>query len=287
MAMLEFFFRHYQPWVERFVFFDDGSTDGSREYLRSKPNVEVRPFRYADPDSFESSRKVVFHHCWKESQGLADWVIVLDVDEFLYHPSLDEYLRHCEHQGITCIPALGFEMITNTFPGSGESLARSRTRGVPSPWYCKLGMFNPDAMESVAFSGGSHSARMTGRVVLPKRDELLLLHYKKLGLDYLVARSAALETRRISRSRDLARGLSRHWGLPRKCLERQQIELRWQAINVTGRGTEPWRDYPHAVWWRSAHDPSCRSSGWTRFWKRQGNSIRKRLGRLIARMRRL
>ena len=30
--MLAFFFRHYDPWVDRYVIYDDGSTDGSLEY---------------------------------------------------------------------------------------------------------------------------------------------------------------------------------------------------------------------------------------------------------------
>ena len=41
--MLGFFFRHYDPLVQRYVVFDDGSTDGSLDFLRAHPKVEVRP----------------------------------------------------------------------------------------------------------------------------------------------------------------------------------------------------------------------------------------------------
>jgi Glycosyl transferase family 2 len=41
--MLGFLFRHYDPLVQRFVVYDDGSTDDSLEILRSNPKVEVRP----------------------------------------------------------------------------------------------------------------------------------------------------------------------------------------------------------------------------------------------------
>ena len=44
IRLLRFFFRHYDSLVDRFVMFDDGSTDGTIEYLRGKPKVEVRPF---------------------------------------------------------------------------------------------------------------------------------------------------------------------------------------------------------------------------------------------------
>src|SRR6185295_357335 len=52
MRMIGFFFRHYEPWVDRFIFYDDGSTDGTLELLASKTNVEIRPFAYTSPDSF-------------------------------------------------------------------------------------------------------------------------------------------------------------------------------------------------------------------------------------------
>ena len=56
MRMIGFFFRHYEPFVDKFIFFDDGSSDGTPELLASKKNVEVRPFTYAFPDSFKRSR---------------------------------------------------------------------------------------------------------------------------------------------------------------------------------------------------------------------------------------
>jgi glycosyl transferase family 2 len=42
MPMIGFFLRHYEPWVDKFIFFDDGSTDGTLELLASKSNVEIR-----------------------------------------------------------------------------------------------------------------------------------------------------------------------------------------------------------------------------------------------------
>lgn len=277
IAILEFFFRHYEPWVERFVFFDDGSNDGSREYLLSKPNVEVRPLRYDDPQSFQSSKKAVCDNCWKESRGSADWVIAVDVDEFLYHPSLESYLQSCRQNGVTCIPALGFEMITDSFPGAEENLARSRTLGAPAADYSKLGIFDPAAVENTNFTMGSHSARPSGRIVMPERDELLLLHYKKLGLDYFLARSAAIDARR--RSVDRANNWGHHHAATREQHEHRLAEQRGRLVDVMDPNAEFWRDHPERRWWRLPPEPSPEppSSGWTRFWNRQQNSIRKRL----------
>jgi len=248
--MLEFFFRHYEPWVDRFVFFDDGSTDGTLELLRSKQNVEVRAFHRIRPDSFSLSAQAVRNNCWKESRGRADWVIVTDVDEHLYHPRLKSYLRDCKRRGITCIPALGFDMVTDSLPSPHEHLARTRTLGAPSHGYSKLRVFDPNAIEKTNFGIGGHVAFPSGQCVLPERDELLLLHYKQLGADYVVPRNAALGKRLGKRD------IRNHWGiqffydLPK--YQRHVDELKRKLVNVTDSNYCPWRDHREPRWWRQS-----------------------------------
>lgn len=41
-AVLGFFFRHYDPWIERYIVFDDGSTDGTLDLLAQHGRVEDR-----------------------------------------------------------------------------------------------------------------------------------------------------------------------------------------------------------------------------------------------------
>src|SRR4029450_5864723 len=41
IRLLGFFFRHYDPVVQRYVIFDDGSTDGSLDLLRGPPEGRV------------------------------------------------------------------------------------------------------------------------------------------------------------------------------------------------------------------------------------------------------
>ena len=83
--MLPFFFRHYDGLVDQYFIYDDGSDDGSSELLSLHPKVEARRFQRTDPDSFVRSEQTFSNACWKESRGIADWVIVTDVDELLVH----------------------------------------------------------------------------------------------------------------------------------------------------------------------------------------------------------
>ena len=73
----------------------------------------------------------------------------------------------------------------------------------------KPAFFNPDAITDSGFGIARHSCNPRGRVVRPPRDEILLLHYKHLGLDYLLARHAELDARR--RSLDRERGYGYHY----------------------------------------------------------------------------
>src|ERR1017187_5857398 len=81
--MLPYFLRHYTQYGSVTVF-DNESTDAS---------VNVAKSWGANVFSFNSDKKYredILTHlrntCWKESK--ADWVIIVDVDEFIYHRNL-------------------------------------------------------------------------------------------------------------------------------------------------------------------------------------------------------
>src|SRR5262245_50214210 len=191
--ILPFFFRHYESWVQRFVIYDNGSTDETLALLAQKRNVEVRVFPWSDPASFILSHQALHNSCWKESRGRADWVVVTAIDEHLYHADMIRYLRHCKQKRITCIPALGYQMVTREFPETGAHLATACRFGAADWRMNKLRLFDPDLAESNIFLGG-HGAAPAGNVVYPPRDDVLLLHFKDLRIDYREQRNKLLLT---------------------------------------------------------------------------------------------
>lgn len=209
MRMLPFFFRHYCSFVDRIFFYDDGSTDGTLDLLATMPNVEVRALPMPYPESFSLSVQEWRNQCWKESRGRANWVIVTEVDEHLHHPTIAGYLKACWTQGATYMPALGYDMVVETFPHADEHLVRTRTIGAPKHPYSKLRIFDPLAIEETNFGIGGHTAAPSGHRVLPLTDEILLLNYKHLGVDYVLPRHAQLAER--LRPLDMAKGWGRHF----------------------------------------------------------------------------
>jgi len=246
--MLPFLFRHYARWVDRFVIYDSDSTDGSVELLRRTPKVEIRKVPWVHPDSMVATLQALHNSCWKESRGAADWVIVADIDEFLYHPDFLGYLRRCRRRGVTCVPALGYDMVSDHFPGLDEALVNTVRRGVRSKMMCKLRLFDPNAVEEANFGPGGHTAKPTGRIVYPKRDRMLLLHYKALGADYLIRRNAMMETTR--RARDVAKNWSHHYRAPDAEVIAGVKGGLAKSVDVIGIGEEAWRGYRKGHWWR-------------------------------------
>src|SRR5438876_1246851 len=247
--MLPFFFLHYDKLVHRYIIYDDASTDDSQEILRLNPKVELRPMPYSDPESRISSALALQETCWRESRGIADWVIVTDIDEHLYHPDMYHYLAQCRAQGVTIIPALGYQMLSEQFPEHKTLLCQSLTRGACDPVYNKLSIFSPNEIDAVNYTPGRHSAAPTGRVVLPARDELLLLHYRYLDFERVRKRYAQVLTRQ--RKTDIAMG----WGI-QYSWSSDRLRETWKLIasrlvDISQPDLRPWETHEGPRWWRS------------------------------------
>jgi glycosyltransferase involved in cell wall biosynthesis len=217
ILLLPYYIRHYEPFVDRFVILDDNSTDGSLEYLRKHPKVEIRGCRNRGGSYIERSRDF-WNTAWKESLGEADWVINSNIDEHLYHKDIIGYLKSCSNQGITILPSSGYEMISHDVPSVNGRLCDALMLGSPteslsgaSSRLSKIMIFDPDAIEDINYAVGRHLANPTGNVIFPEKSELKILHYKFLGLKYLEQRYAELKTGLTSEDNAKQHAYQYHW----------------------------------------------------------------------------
>jgi hypothetical protein len=220
--MLPYFFQHYDDMVDRYFVLDNGSTDGSLSLLEGHGRVEITHFDVPG-DSFVEEERRLADTMWQGSD--ADWVIVIEIDEHLYRPNLAEYLRRCTTQGITAIRSIGYEMVSDTFPTRTRPLVEQVTVGARSLPHDRLCIFNPKEITETNFGLGRHTADPAGRVVWPDNREVLLLHYKGVGMEYLIARSA--ELRLGLKERDLEEG----WGV-QYTWSPAEITARWGAVKA-------------------------------------------------------
>ena len=207
--MLPYFLRHYEPFVDRFFVFDDGSSDGSLRLLAAHPKVEVVHWERSDGESYALSQQQLSNECWKQSRGHADWVVVCDVDEHFYHPDLPSYLEQCQAQGVTMVPSCGYQMVGDGFPPSDERLWETVRNGTRYDFIDKMSFFDPGSVEEIGFQPGRHVARPEGRLKTPVESEMKLLHYKFIDLDHVLDRHTALLSR--LGATDIERDFCHHW----------------------------------------------------------------------------
>jgi len=245
--MLGFFFRHYDPFVDRYVVYDDGSTDGSRAILRAHPKVELRDFPRTDPESFVLSHRAMQNEAWKESRHRADWIVVTAIDEHLHVPgrAMADYLADEADRGVTLIPALGFDLNHAEMPDDSGLLVERVTRGRPRVAFNKLSVFKPEALRETGFGPGRHAAAPVGDLVLPPRDTLQLWHYKHLGFERNATREA-IQAERLGRT-DREQGFGQHYLWGRERLRAFWDEMERESLDLAGADAEALAIRP--LWW--------------------------------------
>lgn len=84
---LPYFLKYYREMgVDHFVFVDNGSDDGTGEYLAAQPDVSL----FETSSSYKRSRFGVDWINWLlRKYGHGHWTLVLDVDEFFVYPFCD------------------------------------------------------------------------------------------------------------------------------------------------------------------------------------------------------
>lgn len=230
--MLPYFFRHYDPIVDRYFIYDNGSTDGSIALLESHGRVEITHFD-TPGDSFVEEECRLGDTMWQNSD--ADWVIITDIDEHIYHPRLLAYLQECAEEGITAIRTVGYEMVSDRFPSGEDPLYELVTIGTRSTGHDRLCIFNPKELTGTNYAPGRHTAEPTGNVVWPAYREVLLLHFKNLGLDYLIVRSS--ELMKGLKSKDIERKWGVHYTWSPETIAEKWQELKDHSDTVPGLGS--------------------------------------------------
>jgi hypothetical protein len=229
--MLPFYMSHYAAFADEIFIADDGSTDGSLDYLSQFPQVTVSRFENSG-NSFVEAAQAHNDQCWKNSRGKADWVILCNVDEHVYHPRMREYLEQATKAGVNSLPAIGYDMVSDDFPDDdGKSrLCELVTRGITSKAYTKLSFFNPNAFEEMNFGPGRHKLEPVGNVVGVSTVSLKMLHFKFMGPEYVIERHALLGAR--LKEGDIQNDYGSHYFKPAEEVYERVAFMKERAVNV-------------------------------------------------------
>lgn len=205
------FMAYYGRFVDHFTIYDNGSTDSTLRLLASYPNVTV----------IETGRGGVFDEranlqikntAWKAAAGKADFVVVCDMDEFLFHENLDVLLALMKKHGFTVLRPLGFQMVSERLPAyEGKALLTELVNmGLKDEHnYSKTVLFDPNRLSEINFKNGCHRSFPEGVVKPFRSDCAKLLHYKYVDREEILRKTRTYRHTFSEESR--AKGWGRHY----------------------------------------------------------------------------
>lgn len=186
--MLPFFLNHYGAFCDKIVIFDNYSTDKSVEIIKAHPKAELRYYstqNKVDDDMYIRLKNIIHRADYQNY----DWQIVVDIDEFLYHPNIRECLSQYSKQGITLPKVKGYQMVSSEFPTTSEKQIYEQVdKGVYSSDYSKLVVYNPQKISNMRYTIGCHSCKPQGSVIQSATTQLKLLHYKFISYRFVIER---------------------------------------------------------------------------------------------------
>ena len=185
----------YYNQFSKVIVHDNHSTDQTARICRALGS-EVRRFGTEKLDELEYLK--VKNHVWKGSH--ADLVIVVDDDEILWHPNLQQELEYIVGSGATLVHPQGFCIYSNEMPQISWTEILT---GQKDDKYSKYCCFDPKRIQEINYVPGCHEAKPKGDI--REVNKLFLLHYMAVGGP----------ERMIARHRQYAKRLSdfnKKWG---------------------------------------------------------------------------
>jgi hypothetical protein len=184
--LMPYFIRHYMTFVDKLIFYDDQSDDGTRELIAACPQAELR--NWPGSHGIVDDEFLNFaNEQWKEAIGKGDWVAWVDGDEFLYHPTMRDLLEQYLKDGVELPQITGYTMVADHFPTTTGQIYDEIKTGFYDDAWSKPAIFR----SNMRWNMGRHSYNSNFAVLRPSpRPEIKLLHYRCLGMDYLKERHA-------------------------------------------------------------------------------------------------
>lgn len=196
MAIIPFAVDYWKTVADKVFVLDNGSTDGSVEYLSKIPWVEV--IHFSDGTGFNDRLNMdIKNNVWKASKGRADFVIVTDFDEFIYAKDLRGELQGMKDRGETICTPRGYNVYSKTFPDyeEGKFCHEMCGKAVYDKMYCKTAIFNPNEITEIRYNPGAHKSNPRGNIKWYTGNKIFLLHHKNLGIEYVLKRYKELRER--------------------------------------------------------------------------------------------
>lgn len=183
--LIPYFLRHYSQFAKVCIY-DNESSDKSVSIAQAGG---ARVVSFNTGGEFREDVMVnIRNTCWKDSK--ADWVMMVDIDEFIYHSDMITALKNIK--GTVIMPRM-FNMYANSFPTTQGQIYDEVNMGIDM--HGKMNTFRPSEIKEMNYDAGCHNAHPEGNFILNLKSDLLTLHFKYLSPEYLIWRNYTLNAR--------------------------------------------------------------------------------------------
>lgn len=151
--LVPYVIRHYLTYADLLVIHDAGGGEFERLH-----DARIRVVHWDCPEVNDLKYAELRNECWKGTD--ADWVIVADLDEFIYFPEgAEKSLGAYTCMGAAVIRPHGFEMFSETYPTTEGQIYDEIKIGAPDDkWYSKPILFSPKLVSETRLGLGSHES---------------------------------------------------------------------------------------------------------------------------------
>lgn len=209
--LMPYFMRHYSRFG-KVILLESCSTDRTIE-IASALGAVIWKYDVPDEINDEWITKLK-NNCWKNS--LADWVMIVDADEFIYHSKLTEVLRY---SNATIIRPKFYNMYSRRFPTTQGQIYEEVNLGIeqtsPQP---KMNIFRP-RIKDINYYPGCHEAFPDEKLKIDNDSGIMTLHMRNLGKAFIRKRNLRHSQRRSQVNKD--HGWGDHVDFPMKDVLKQ------------------------------------------------------------------
>lgn len=203
---IHFTINYYKKFCTRITVYDNYSDDGTYEKAKA---LGCTVKKFGQKGILDDQEYIdVKNNCWKNST--ADWVIIIDSDEIIWHEQLSLVLDIAKNTGSTIFRTLGFNVYSNKMPILDYTELRT---GVYDKEYSKLAVFSPNLKE-IGYEHGCHYANPLGDVIFSEYI-LTLFHYRNIGGFERLSRRHAQYKARLS-DFNIEQGFGNHYTVDEK-----------------------------------------------------------------------
>lgn len=151
--ILPYYLKHYEKFCDKIIIYDNESTDNSKKIIQSHSKTELRTYK-TENQIRDDIYLQVKESCVYDAKGKADYIVVGDIDEFLYHPDIKSFLN--QNAKFSYYRPAGFQMVSDNYPTTTKMIYDECNTGTPDYKLCKPLLINPNKIDKLKLSPGGH-----------------------------------------------------------------------------------------------------------------------------------